>query len=71
MRTSRTKGLTLAALCEDSRHARLTMPNPAIHVVTRNGGYAPIAPQVVDAAIVTIAVTMPMTFMSGVGSVTS
>ncbi len=29
------------AFCEDSRHARLTMPNPALHVMKRNGVYAP------------------------------
>jgi hypothetical protein len=29
------------AFCENARHARLTMPNAAVHVVNRNGVYAP------------------------------
>jgi hypothetical protein len=30
------------AFCEDARHARLTMPNPALAIETRNGTPAPI-----------------------------
>lgn len=29
------------AFCEDARHARLSMPNPALEIVNKNGVYAP------------------------------